>query len=325
MTPRAQSYLSLALCILLWASIPVASKKILAELTSLQMLLYSSIFSVVALGALVLWQRKMASLASYTLRDYAYLSWLGFLGAFLYYVLLYGAFARTSAAEGFVLAYTWPILISLLAVPLLGERISPARLFAIAISFSGVVVIVTRGRMVELRVENLSGNLLALCGALVFALFSLQGKRAKYDLTIAAFVYFCAALSLCLGLDSLQRPVGQRDQLPVLVQSAGTRRHVYRLKPALSHPCNLATVRPVAAQRTGPPFSGFGACADNCWHPLSIMAETYRIVRRPQLSRPSRIRRRQSFDTTCHALICPQNPVQETTPRLMHVVAQAFG
>ena len=194
MTPRAQSYLSLTLCILLWASIPVASKKILAELTSLQMLFYSSIFSVVALGALVLWQRKMASLASYTLRDYAYLSWLGFLGAFLYYVLLYGALARTSAAEGFVLAYTWPILISLLAVPLLGERITPARLFAIAISFSGVVVIVTRGRMVELRVENLSGNLMALCGALVFALFSIQGKRAKFDLTIAAFVYFCAAL-----------------------------------------------------------------------------------------------------------------------------------
>ena len=61
MTPRAQSYLNLALCILLWASIPVASKKILAELTSLQMLFYSSIFSVVALGALVLWQRKIAA------------------------------------------------------------------------------------------------------------------------------------------------------------------------------------------------------------------------------------------------------------------------
>ncbi len=196
MTPRAQSYLNLALCILLWASIPVASKKILAEITELQMLFYSTVFSVFSLGALVVWQRKMATLASYTLRDYANLSWLGFLGAFLYYVLLYGALARTSAAEGFILAYTWPILISLLAVPLLGERISPARLFAIAISFSGVVVIVTRGRMVELRAENLSGNLLALCGALIFALFSIQGKRAKYDLTIAAFVYFCAAL-LC--------------------------------------------------------------------------------------------------------------------------------
>ena len=194
MTPRAQSYLSLALCILLWASIPVASKKILAELSNLQMLFYSTIFSVFALGALVLWQRKTVNLKDYTLRDFANMCWLGFLGAFLYYVLLYGAFARTSAAEGFLLAYTWPILISLLAVPLLGERFTPARLIAVLISFSGVVAIVTQGRMVELRVENLAGNLLALCGALVFALFSIQGKRANYNVTVAAFVYFCAAL-----------------------------------------------------------------------------------------------------------------------------------
>lgn len=196
MTPRYQSYLNLALCIVLWASIPVASKKILVELNNLQMLFYSTVFSAVALGGLVLWQRKVATLARHTLRDFTHLGWLGFLGAFLYYVLLYGAFANTSAAEGFVLAYTWPILISLLAVPLLGEKLTPVRLTAIAISFSGVVMIVTRGQMVEFQVENLAGNLLALCGAFVFALFSVLGRRAKYDLTIAAFVYFCAAL-LC--------------------------------------------------------------------------------------------------------------------------------
>ena len=194
MTARAQSYLNLALCILLWATIPVASKKILSELSNLQMLFYSTVFSVFALGALLLWQRKISSLRDYTFRDFANMCWLGFLGAFLYYVLLYGAFARTSAAEGFILAYTWPILISLLAVPLLGERFTPARLLAILISFSGVIAIVTQGQMMALRVENLSGNLLALGGALVFALFSVQGKRASNDLTVAAFVYFCAAL-----------------------------------------------------------------------------------------------------------------------------------
>ena len=141
-------------------------------------------------------RERPAALTRYTLREFAHLSWLGFLGAFLYYVLLYGAFANTSAAEGFVLAYTWPILISLLAVPLLGEKLTPSRLAAIAISFGGVVVIVTRGQMMEFQVENLGGNLLALCGAFVFALFSILGRRAAYDLTIAAFVYFCAAL-LC--------------------------------------------------------------------------------------------------------------------------------
>ena len=194
MTLRTRSYLNLALCILLWASIPVASKKILAELNNLQMLFYSTVFSAFALGALVARQGKVSSMARYSLRDYAHLSWLGFLGAFLYYVLLYGAFANTSAAEGFVLAYTWPILVSLLAVPLLGQKLTPVRLFAIAVSFCGVVVIVTRGRMLEFQMENLAGNMLALSGALVFALFSILGKRANYDVTIAALVYFCSAL-----------------------------------------------------------------------------------------------------------------------------------
>ena len=198
MTPRTRSYFNLALCILLWASIPVASKKILGELNNLEMLFYSTGFSAFALGALVAGQGSFSSMARYSLRDYAHLSWLGFLGAFLYYVLLYGAFANTSAAEGFVLAYTWPILVSLLAVPLLGQKLTPLRLVAIAIGFCGVVMIVTRGRMLSFQMENLAGNLLALCGALVFALFSILGKRANYDLTIAAFVYFCSAL-VCAG------------------------------------------------------------------------------------------------------------------------------
>lgn len=196
MNPRTISYINLTFCILLWAFIPVASKKILAELDNLQMLFYSTLFSAAALGTMVVLQRKSVTLIRLSVRDYARLIWLGFLGAFLYYLLIYGAFARTSAAEGFILAYTWPILTSLLAIPLLGAKLTPARLLAIAVSFSGVVVIVTRGQMVELQMEHLAGNLLALGGALVFALFSVQGKRANYDLTTAAFIYFSAAL-LC--------------------------------------------------------------------------------------------------------------------------------
>ena len=53
MTPRAPILSQSGSFILLWASIPVASKKILAELSNLQMLFYSTIFSVFALGALV--------------------------------------------------------------------------------------------------------------------------------------------------------------------------------------------------------------------------------------------------------------------------------
>ena len=192
--PQRISYLNLALCIILWASIPVASKKILVEMSNVQMLFWSTIFSFVVLAGVLVIQGKLRLLARHTAADYGWMGLLGFLGAYLYYILLYGAFALTTAAEGFILAYTWPILVSLLAVVLLGEKLTGRRILAVAISFFGVLVIVTQGRIVSVAFTSLAGDLLALAGAFVFALFSVLGKRARYDQTVSATVYFGVAL-----------------------------------------------------------------------------------------------------------------------------------
>ncbi len=193
-SPRHISYLNLSFCILLWASIPLASKKILVEMTNVQMLFWSTIFSFLVLAGMVAFQGKARLLARQSVRTYAWMGLLGLLGAYLYYMLLYGAFARTTAAEGFILAYTWPILVSLLSVVLLGEKLTGARVAAILISFCGVIIIVTQGQIVTLALTNLTGDLLALAGAFVFALFSVLGKRGRYDPTLSTAVYFSVAL-----------------------------------------------------------------------------------------------------------------------------------
>ncbi|MFZ1752794.1 MAG: DMT family transporter [Caldilineaceae bacterium] len=193
-SPQRVSYLNLALCILLWASIPVASKIILVEMTNVQMLFWSTLFSFGVMAGVLVVQGKARLLAHYRAVDYAWIGLLGFLGAYLYYILLYGAFALTTAAEGFILAYTWPILVSLLAVPLLGEKLTGRRILAVVISFFGVLIIVTQGRIVTFAFTSLRGDLLALAGAFVFALFSVLGKRARFDQTVSVTVYFGVAL-----------------------------------------------------------------------------------------------------------------------------------
>lgn len=194
LSPQQISYFNLALCILFWASIPVASKKILVEMTNVQMLFWSTLFSFGVMSVVLAAQGKTGLLARYRAREYGWMGLLGFLGAYLYYVLLYGAFARTTAAEGFILAYTWPILVSLLAVLLLGEKLTGRKALGIGISFFGVLVIVTQGKIVSVAFTSLTGDLLALAGAFVFALFSVLGKRARYDPTVSATVYFAVAL-----------------------------------------------------------------------------------------------------------------------------------
>ena len=196
MSPRTRSYLYLALCILLWAAIPVASKKILVTLDNLQMLFYSTVLSALAIGGVLVAQGKHRLLIRACPAELGQMALLGSLGAYLYYVLLYAAFARTTAVEGFILAYTWPILVSLLAVLLLGEALTGRKVLAVAVSFLGVVVIVTQGRLLSVSFTSLSGDLLALSGALVFALFSVLGKGKRFDPTVAALVYFLTALLL---------------------------------------------------------------------------------------------------------------------------------
>ena len=146
------------------------------------------------MGGVVLFQKKASVLATYSIRDYAKIGVLGFLGTYLYYVLLYGALALTSASEGFILAYTWPMLVIVLAFPLLKERLTIKKLCSIFISFLGIVVIVTRGRIFTLSFTSLQGDMLALGGASVFALFSVLGKKYQYDQVASVFLYFVTAL-----------------------------------------------------------------------------------------------------------------------------------
>jgi drug/metabolite transporter (DMT)-like permease len=205
-----QSYFYLALCILLWASIPVASKKILSELNNIQTLFYSTVFSFLVMGVILLFQGKFKTMKNYSIKDYIIMIFLGFLGNYLYYVLLYGALSLTSASEGFILAYTWPILVLILAFIILRERLTFQKAIAIAISFSGIIVIVTQGKILSLNFTSIVGDIMAISGAFVFALFSILGKRFNFDKTISVFIYFTSALIFvtltCVFTSSIKLP-----------------------------------------------------------------------------------------------------------------------
>lgn len=193
MNKKVKSYCYLGLCILSWGLIPVVSKKILVELNNFQMLFYSTIFSLLIMGVIVLFEKKTKVLTTYTPNDYLKIGALGFLGTYLYYVLLYAALALTSASEGFILAYTWPMLVLVFAFLLLRETITIKKLCSILISFLGIAVIVTHGNVLSFNLTSFNGDVLALGGAAVFALFSILGKKYNYDQVVSVFIYFLTA------------------------------------------------------------------------------------------------------------------------------------
>ncbi len=196
---KIRAYVYVILCIVSWALIPVCSKKVLIGMNNFAMLLFSNFISFITLGIYITFEKKWGVLKRYATKDYLYMSFLGILGSFVYYILLYGAFSMATAQEVFIINYLWPVLVVIFAVFILNEQLTPVKIISILISFTGVVIIVTKGNMLSISFGSIKGDIMAFFGAVSFSLFSVLGKRVKYDDTIAVFVYFLAAFIVSLA------------------------------------------------------------------------------------------------------------------------------
>ena len=91
-------YVYLALTMVIWSACPAVAKLALRELDSFQLLFYTSILSTLSLLALNLLHGKLPLFLQYKAKDYLVMFAMGFVGIFLYYVFIYGAFARAPPA-----------------------------------------------------------------------------------------------------------------------------------------------------------------------------------------------------------------------------------
>ena len=99
-------------------------------------------------------------------------SWMALMGLALLWL---------PASEAAVLAYTMPVWASVLAWPILGERISVTKVIALVMALAGLVALMG-GSGVSASMERLPGIILALVGAFAFALGTVIAKRSPLSL-----------------------------------------------------------------------------------------------------------------------------------------------
>jgi drug/metabolite transporter (DMT)-like permease len=85
------------------------------------------------------------------------------------------------ASEAALIAYTMPVWASLLAWPVLGERPTVLRTVALVMAFAGLAVIMG-GNGFSATTEKLPGIVMALCGAVGFALGTVLAKKLPVPL-----------------------------------------------------------------------------------------------------------------------------------------------
>ncbi len=220
MREEIKGYLYALLCIFFWSLIPVVAKVGQCSLDTYQFLFYSSAVSFISLLVYVLCTGRFADIKKYSLKELCWSLFLGFLGTYIYYLLLYFGYREAKGLDVLVMQYTWPLFVAFLSPLIVKEKLSKKRIIGVLLGFAGVVVVLTRGHIWTLRLPNLNILLLVLLASLCFALFSLLSKGFEKEESLLTTIYFFAATGaslISLGIFSSFTLPTSKDVVSILL------------------------------------------------------------------------------------------------------------
>jgi len=176
--------------VLIWSTVASVFKITLQYMNFLHMTFFASVISMLCFFVMLLIQNKFSHLKEFSVKDYLHSMLLGFLNPCLYYLVLFRAYSLLPAQIAQPLNYTWPIMLVLLAIPLLKQEIRFKSILAIVTSYLGVFIILTRGDLGTFAFLNFTGVLLALGSTILWSLFWIFNIKDKRDEVVRLFLNF---------------------------------------------------------------------------------------------------------------------------------------
>lgn len=193
MQNKTKALIYLSLCIFLWSIIPVAAKLAQNNLDNHQFLFWSSLISFLTLFFVSIFTKKIKYIKKYKSKDWFNVIILGLLGTYIYYLFLYLGYKKSSGLEVLIIQYTWPISVVVLSIFLLKEKLTIQKLASIILGFLGVVLVITKGDLTSIEINNISVISLVFLGAFCFALFSVLSKKISLEPISLTTIYFLSA------------------------------------------------------------------------------------------------------------------------------------
>ncbi len=185
-----KSYLYALLAVLLWSTVASAFKLSLQSLTVIELLLIAGMTSVIVLFLLIILTGKLQLFHCLRAKDYFRAVLFGFLNPFLYYIVLFNAYDLLPAQQAQTINYTWAIILSLLAVPILKQPLSKADIAGLVIAFTGVLIISTQGSLTSFDKTNITGIYYALSSTIIWALYWVFNTKQTNDPIVSLFLNF---------------------------------------------------------------------------------------------------------------------------------------
>ncbi len=194
MKNQRRAYLFAGLTVLCWSTVATAFKFGLLYQDPFSLLTGAALVAFLVLSVAMFTGKKIALLRQSTARQYLYSAALGLLNPFIYYLVLFRAYTLLPAQVAQPLNMTWPIVLTFISIPLLGQKITARSFLALLISFSGVILISSQGGSGSFSRAQLPGILLCLASAVIWSFFWILNVRDHRDEIVKLFLNFFFAL-----------------------------------------------------------------------------------------------------------------------------------
>ena len=185
-----KQYLYAGISIFLWSTTATVTKLLLSHLNSMQILLIATFFASVYLFIVNLIKGNLKELKNYKLKDYIQIAGIGILGTFLYNMFLYLGINKMQASQAFIINYLWPITTIIFACIILKEKLTFRKIFAVFLSFMGVIIVTSNGNLLNIQKDTLLGALYCILAAISYGLFSVLNKQKNYNKFLSMMLYY---------------------------------------------------------------------------------------------------------------------------------------
>lgn len=185
--------------VFLWGTLAPVSKVLLDDIPRYEMIGLSSLFASVFLFALILVKKQGRILKEYSLKQYAYMILLGFIGIFLYLALYYYGITVMSSSVACIINYLWPMMIVLFSVPLLKEKLTAKKIISLVTSLCGVAVIALFSSDGNVK-NSFAGIISCVLCAVCYGIFSVLNKKKNYNQSIVMAVVWLVSAVCALVL-----------------------------------------------------------------------------------------------------------------------------
>jgi len=194
-TSNQLSYIYALSAVLLWSSVASAFKLSLQYLSVIQLVLYSSIISTIALYLILLYLKKTNLIILYIKDNYFKILFFAILNPFLYYLVLFKAYDLLLAQEAQAINYTWALMLTFLSVPILKHKLNKIDIIASFIAYGGVLLIISKASF-SFTFNSMQGVFYALLSTVIWALYWLYSSKNKKEPIVLMFSSFLFSLPI---------------------------------------------------------------------------------------------------------------------------------